>query len=132
MMYPHYTQAIGQVPMTPGYYPLGENGDPTIPGAPLPDAPPPPPDAPPGTPAPNGQMTAPADPMIENLMTWRKRAYFIIRPAAVLSGLYHGYKRTESVGWSLAWGAFGFVLPVTSALFSVVQKPGYSKRKTGR
>lgn len=44
---------------------------------------------------------------------------------AAISGYVHGYNRNKSVGWGLAWGAFGLLLPSLSIGWSLGQ--GYRK-----
>lgn len=41
---------------------------------------------------------------------------------------YHGFKRTGSVGWAVAWSAFGSVLPFLAVPVAVAQGFGEPKR----
>ncbi len=43
------------------------------------------------------------------------------------AGIYHGYKRNDSVGWAILWGIFGGALPVISIPVSLIQ--GFGKEK---
>ena len=50
--------------------------------------------------------------------------------ASVLSGAlctYHGYKRNDSVGWALGWGALGSLFPVVTPVIALAQ--GFGKKK---
>lgn len=49
----------------------------------------------------------------------------ILMFAGAALGAYHGYKRNDSVGWGIVWGAAGAVLPVITVGVAVIQ--GYAK-----
>lgn len=51
----------------------------------------------------------------------------LVSTASAASGIYHGYRRNNSLGWGLWWGLMGAVFPVVSVAVSVAQ--GYGKRK---
>lgn len=53
-------------------------------------------------------------------------AYGVIATASMAVSAYHGYKRNNSVGWALVWGAFGAVFPVITPVIAVAE--GYGKR----
>lgn len=42
---------------------------------------------------------------------------------------YHGYKRTGSVAWSLAWGLLGALFPIPTNAIALAQ--GFGKPKSG-
>jgi len=42
-------------------------------------------------------------------------------------GVYHGYKRTEKIGWALLWGFFGALAPIVTIPVALAQ--GFGKRK---
>lgn len=55
-----------------------------------------------------------------------------IELASVAASTYHGYKRTGSVGWALAWGAAGSIAPIITPTIAVAQgfaKPEHGKRR---
>lgn len=43
------------------------------------------------------------------------------------AGAWHGYRRNGSVGWALAWAAFGAAAPVLSTVIAAAQ--GFGRRK---
>jgi hypothetical protein len=47
--------------------------------------------------------------------------------AAGVACAYHGYKRTKSIGWTVAWLLLGYSFPVPSVAVAVVQ--GFGKKK---
>ena len=47
--------------------------------------------------------------------------------ASSAASLYHGYKRNNSLGWGLAWGALGALFPIITPVVAVAQ--GYGKEK---
>lgn len=53
-----------------------------------------------------------------------------ISTASMAASAYHGYRRNQSVGWALAWGAAGALFPVITPVIAVAQ--GFGKRKAGR
>jgi hypothetical protein len=46
--------------------------------------------------------------------------------ASVAFSAYHGYKRNNSVGWGIGWGALGLFFPIITPAVAVIQ--GYGKR----
>ena len=46
--------------------------------------------------------------------------------AGTAAGVYHGYKRTNSVGWTLGWGLFGGSFPVIAIPWMLAQ--GFAQR----
>lgn len=43
-------------------------------------------------------------------------------------GTYHGWRRTKSLGWTLAWGVAGSVAPFVTLPLSLAQ--GFGKRES--
>lgn len=39
-------------------------------------------------------------------------ANYALSAGGLFAGVYHGYKRTESVGWALGWGLLGSIWPI--------------------
>lgn len=52
-----------------------------------------------------------------------------VRPVSTVAMAYHGYKRTKSAGWALAWAAFGAVMPLIAPAIAVAE--GFGKPKSG-
>lgn len=53
----------------------------------------------------------------------------VLRGLAVVSmGLcaYHGYKRNDSIGWGVAWGALGSAFPIITVAIAAAQ--GFGER----
>lgn len=46
--------------------------------------------------------------------------------AAIAASAYHGYRRTHSAGWTIAWVAFGAFFPVIAVGVAVAQ--GFGKK----
>lgn len=46
--------------------------------------------------------------------------------ASMAASAYHGYKRNDSIGWGLAWGALGTLIPILTPAVAVAQ--GFGKR----
>jgi hypothetical protein len=49
-------------------------------------------------------------------------------------GVYHGYKRTGSLGWALAWGLLGGMFPIITIPVALAQgfaRPSPAFRKSG-
>lgn len=42
-------------------------------------------------------------------------------------GAYHGYKRTNSLGWALGWAALGALFPVVTTAVALAQ--GFGKKE---
>lgn len=57
---------------------------------------------------------------------WQGYGTLLHLTGAVVSGV-HGYQRNKSLGWGLAWGAFGFVAPLITLGVAVVQGLGKPK-----
>lgn len=54
--------------------------------------------------------------------------YNVLSLVGMGAGVYHGYKRNDdSIGWAVAWGIFGGLLPVISIPISLAQ--GFGKEK---
>jgi hypothetical protein len=51
----------------------------------------------------------------------------IAATASMAAGVYHGYKRNNSLGWGLWWGLMGGLFPVVTPVVAVAQ--GFGKRK---
>lgn len=56
-------------------------------------------------------------------------AYKIAGTVAAVAGVYHGYKRNDSVGWALGWGILAGAFPLVTIPIAVAQ--GFGKRKGG-
>lgn len=52
----------------------------------------------------------------------------LVRTVSMGVNLYHGYMRTQSIGWALGWGFLGWAFPVVSTIFAFAMKPGFAKR----
>ena len=52
-----------------------------------------------------------------------------VRPISSVAMAYHGYKRTKSAGWALAWAAFGAVAPLIAPAIAYAE--GFAKPKSG-
>lgn len=63
-----------------------------------------------------------------------KRTLLAVHAVASLAGgalgVYHGYKRNDSVGWALGWGFFGSLVPLIAVPLMFGQ--GLGKEKRGR
>ena len=62
------------------------------------------------------QKTAPTDGLT--------RMLFI---AGTTVGAYHGYKRNNSVGWAVAWGLLGGIVPIITVPIALAQGLGQPK-----
>lgn len=49
----------------------------------------------------------------------------VLSTVSMAVSAYHGYKRNNSIGWGLAWGAMGTLFPVITPVFAIAQ--GYGK-----
>jgi hypothetical protein len=67
----------------------------------------------------------PSDPASGMSPGWTM-ALGILSTASMAASAYHGYKRNNSVGWAIAWGALGALFPVITPVVAVAQ--GYGKR----
>lgn len=54
-------------------------------------------------------------------------AWKVFGTASMAAGVYHGYKRNQSVGWALWWGLMGGMFPVVVPVIAVAQ--GFGKTK---
>ena len=53
---------------------------------------------------------------------------FVIDAAAIAASAYHGYKRNDSIGWALVWGAMGALLPLVTVPVAFAQGFGQPKQ----
>lgn len=51
----------------------------------------------------------------------------VLATASFAASVYHGYKRNDSLGWGIWWGAMGALFPVATPAIAVAQ--GFGKRK---
>ena len=51
-------------------------------------------------------------PYQEKPMSGLRIVYSALSAGGLFAGVYHGYKRTESVGWALGWGLLGSIWPI--------------------
>ena len=51
-------------------------------------------------------------------------AYMLAAPVGAAIGAYHGYKRTDSVGWAIGWSLFGGLLPILAIPIALAQGIG--------
>ena len=51
--------------------------------------------------------------------------YQALTVIGVVSGVYHGYKRNDSIGWAIGWGLLGGLFPYFTIPISIAQ--GYGK-----
>lgn len=49
-----------------------------------------------------------------------------ISTVSMAASAYHGYKRNQSVGWALVWGALGAMFPILVPTIAVAQ--GFGKK----
>lgn len=54
----------------------------------------------------------------------------VLGPVFAGVGIYHGYKRNDSVGWALGWGLMTAALPIIMIPIALAQ--GFGKSKTMR
>lgn len=47
--------------------------------------------------------------------------------AGSVAGVYHGYRRNQSVGWALVWGIMGAIVPFVTVPLSLAQ--GFGQRR---
>ena len=55
-------------------------------------------------------------------------AYSALTIAGGAVGIYHGYKRNDSVGWALVWGFMGSLVPIIVIPLAYAQGIGKRKR----
>jgi hypothetical protein len=48
---------------------------------------------------------------------------------SMAASAFHGYKRNQSIGWALAWGAMGALFPVITPTIALAQ--GFGEKKKG-
>jgi hypothetical protein len=53
----------------------------------------------------------------------------LIWSLGTLAGSYHGYKRTKSIPWSVAWGLFSGAVPFIALPVAAIQGFGKPKKK---
>lgn len=58
--------------------------------------------------------------------TWLKALGWV----GFFGGLYHGYKRNDSIGWGIGWALFGGAIPVLAIPIALIQGLGKQKYKT--
>jgi hypothetical protein len=51
----------------------------------------------------------------------------ILATVSMATSAFHGYRRNQSIGWALAWGVMGLLLPVITPTIAVAQ--GFGQRK---
>ena len=56
-------------------------------------------------------------------------AWAALSTASMGVSAYHGYRRTQSIGWALGWAALGAMFPIITPTIAVAQ--GFGKRKRG-
>lgn len=54
------------------------------------------------------------------------KAYMLLSLVGSGAGAYHGYKRTQSVGWAIGWGMFGSLIPFVAIPVALYQ--GFGKK----
>lgn len=62
----------------------------------------------------------PGDPPTAGMYVWS-----VVATASMAASAYHGYKRNNSVGWAVVWGAMGAIFPVITPVIAVAE--GYAK-----
>lgn len=48
--------------------------------------------------------------------------------ASMAASAYHGYKRNNSIGWAIGWGALGALFPIITPAIALAQ--GFGKPKS--
>lgn len=81
--------------------------------------------------APNPYATAPYAGVGDASSTMSSLLPYLSLASAGLSA-YHGYKRNESIGWAIAWGALGALFPVITPAVAMAQGFGQPERRGGR
>lgn len=81
-----------------------------------------------------GQPTAPAGGVgdVPNIVMGTVSAYPLWTFLSVVSsaaGAFHGYRRNQSVGWAVAWGAAGAVFPIVTPAIALAQGFGERAKK---
>lgn len=51
----------------------------------------------------------------------------ILGTVSMAAGAYHGYRRNQSLGWALVWGAMGGLFPIITPAVALAQ--GFGERK---
>lgn len=64
-------------------------------------------------------------PLTEEEKTYRT-VNRVVRTASMAASVYHGYKRNDSIGWALWWGAAGWLFPIITPAIGVAQ--GFGKK----
>ena len=52
----------------------------------------------------------------------------LLAAAGTAASAYHGWKRNESIGWAIVWGAAGALAPIITVPVAIAQ--GFSKKKS--
>jgi hypothetical protein len=60
---------------------------------------------------------------------WWWNVWRVASTAGGVLGTYHGYKRTDSVGWALGWGFLGALFPYITVPIAVAQGFGEKEKK---
>ena len=55
-----------------------------------------------------------------------KMAWKVASTVSSAASVYHGYKRNESIGWALLWGAMGATFPIVTPVIAIAQ--GFGKK----
>lgn len=55
------------------------------------------------------------------------QTWMVLSTASMAAGIYHGYRRNNSIGWALAWGLLGAMFPVVVPAIAIAQ--GFGERK---
>jgi hypothetical protein len=93
-----------------------------------------------GDPLPPDQTsTTPIVVQPDNWATWYENTvpkpvrifWMIARPISFAACVYHGYKRNESIGWAIGWGALAAFFPLITPTIAVAQGFGKPKKKSG-
>jgi hypothetical protein len=53
--------------------------------------------------------------------------WMIASTASMAVSTYHGYKRNQSIGWALVWGALGAAFPILTPTVAIAQGLGKEK-----
>lgn len=78
--------------------------------------------------------TSPAgDIVVQPERDWRdyrpSALWTVLSMASAGASAFHGYRRNQSVGWAVAWGAAGAVFPVITPAIAVAQGFGERAKK---
>ncbi len=70
--------------------------------------------------------TLPSTPRLPAMSPEAMAFWEVASTASAAAGAYHGWKRNESVGWAVWWGAMGALFPVITPAIAVAQ--GFSEK----